>query len=760
MAILSREDLTNRAGIDPWALQAKIVVGDPAQVEGLAAAFYKAGGNMSQARADQQQSAKYREHGYTFAGTSPVDFDKEAASTVAPPENLQKIGKILDGVASDLSGAMKTANDEMATLGGELNKIEGRYSTFMQQIGHHLPPDDQEAEREALINEAVGKVKSHGSTIDSAIKKYEETIFGAQKSMSDLGYTPPPTLDDLYGDGAEYVHQLQQKARELADKLKNNHNIDGDWAKLAHQVAGDAAPFMNDPYFASAFYGDLGPQMTQMLPSLLYNSGSTTSAADLKTFSHMFGTAVSNQQDDPGMADVANSFLNTPKVSDVAWDRGAMVSNGNFPPDWLAKAARYNVLDDFAKNGEHGFDGMGYQGTPNGPYAADMGLSDNALALWTKDLGQNPTASREALATMGNGDPNNVTLPEDPSGAYQNNIHKLIEYGKSEPDVADAYGSAFAAASGANDEHDGAHSPEAAEFAKTLFEDMHDDAGEVQPIASDDFAKIGGSYVQEMAAGAAQGNDLHGSLPGQNPAFALSGEDTREFMKTFVGDAEATHTFDAAAGHEYHNAMLAAARADAGLPAADAHNLDHMARAYGTVAGAENSVTREVVGERDESAEHQNELIRNVLSAGVDLIPGEKVAEALAIKVPATVWDIAKHSTNMVLEQAYGATGDPRFDATTDASHAIAVTNAYEQLSVLHEAHYPGTDNIPANLIDPHTGQLLPAGKVLQDPNLRNSLHQYLGSVAQQHDPNHNSVYDTVNDSAGNYQGGFDTANG
>jgi hypothetical protein len=55
---------------------------------------------------------------------------------------------------------------------------------------------------------------------------------------------------------------------------------------------------------------------------------------------------------------------------------------------------------------------------------------------------------------------------------------------------------------------------------------------------------------------------------------------------------------------------------------------------------------------------------------------------------------------------------------------------------------------------------MLPAGKVLQDPQLRSSLHDYLGSLAQQHAPNANSIYDTVNNAAGNYQGGFDYANG
>ena len=117
---MSNADLAQRAGIDPWALHAKIAVGDPAQVESLAAAFYQAGGNMSEASADQQRSAGYRQQGYTAAGTSPIDFDAEAKSTAATPEHLQQIGKILDGVAGDLSGAMRTAESEIKALEGEI----------------------------------------------------------------------------------------------------------------------------------------------------------------------------------------------------------------------------------------------------------------------------------------------------------------------------------------------------------------------------------------------------------------------------------------------------------------------------------------------------------------------------------------------------------------------------------------------------------------------------------------------------------------
>jgi hypothetical protein len=777
VAILSDADLAARAGVDPWALHAKIAVADPAQVESLAGAFYKAGGNMAQAGVDQKQSAAYRTQGYTVSGASPIDVDAEAKSTATSPENLQQIGKILDSVAGDLSTAMSTAGGEVSALEQELAAIETRWTTFMQNIGHHLPLDDQQAERDGLIDEAVAKVKEHGHTIDAAIKKYEETIFGAQKSMSDLGYVPPATLDDLYGDGAEYVKQLQQQARAEADKLKNNHTLDENWAKDAHAVAGEVAPFMNDPYFASAFYGELGPQMTQLLPDLMYQSGSHTTAADIKTYSHMFGTAVSNAQDDPTMQSVADSFLNTPPEAATSWNRAAMMSNGDFPPDWLAKAARYNALDTFAAKGSEGF-GMGWQGTPNGPEAHDMGLSDDALALWTKDLGQSPAAAREALATMGNGNPDDVTIPSDPSAAYQSNIHKLMEYGKENDypgDVADAYGSAFAAASGANDEHDGAHSADAIAFTKALFNDMHQDGGLAQPNASQYMAKIGASYVQEMAAGNDQegtsitGIDANGHIAGDNAAFGIPPELAKEFMKTFAGNPDATKIFDAAAGQAAHHAMLAGAQQDRTLLAEgqSAYGFNDAAQAYGSVAGSENGAAIQVVGQQVEDEEHAAETMKGILSLGVDMIPAGKLAEdagGVFAKISDSVWDAMKHGTNMGLEHVYGAEpgSQQQLDNLNNASYQTAMVGDYERTSILREAGYPGTDAIPSDLLT-SDGQMINVATVMSDDHLRQEYYDFMhdGANAGQGTLGHGaSVYELAKNAAGRYDAAYQQAKG
>jgi hypothetical protein len=759
---ITPDDLAAQAGVNPWSLNKQLAVGDPAQVETLAASFYKAGGDMATSNADTAKAKTYVSEGYTVNGTTPIKFDQEASGTGNSAENLVKIGKLLDTIAGDLDTAAKKSAGEITALNTTIDGINGEYTTFMQGIGHHLPPEDQQSTRDGYIRQAVEAVQARAKTINTLLTTYEESVYGATKSLSDLGYDAPDALDDLSGSADAYIAQLQKQAKQDADKIKNNHTLDGGWAKDVHSV--DKNPYLDDPYYASAFYGELGPQLTEMLPTMLQASGSSTASADLKALSHLFGTAVSNSDDDPGMDAVKQSFLSTPKVSPQSWDRAAMVSSGNFPPDWLAQAARANALDPFAKDGAEGFNGMGFDGGPSGSFPYDVGVPTNVVAAWTQALGHNPQASREALATMGSSS-SDVTLPPDPSGAYQTNIHKLIEYGKQvgyPGDVDRAYGSAFEAASGADDETDGAHSAAASTFAKALFNDLGKDSGEVSPVTAENFAKIGGSYTQEMAAGAGSEGDStldqipeNSRFPGQHPSFAIPQELTEGYMKSFVGDEHATHTFDDLAGTQLHNAQLAAAQADKGLPAADADTLNHVSNAYGTVAGTENSVTREVVGERDESTEHDKELIRGILSAGVDLIPGEKVAE----KIPGTVWDVAKHMTNMGLERVYGETADPRFNALNDTSNTLAITGSYQQAAVLQEAGYPGTEHIPAELIDPKTHHMVSAGAMLNDPKLRAAFGDYMEHAGRDRNGDHTSVYDMTQNSAGNYQLGFDVAN-
>ena len=192
----SQAELVAKAGIDPWGLRDKLAAGDPAQIETLAAAFYKAGGDMDQSNQAQHQAQTYVGEGYTVNGKSPLDFEAEARATKQTPAHLNQIGKILTTIASDLDNQTHRAKGEVTTLEGTIRTVEGKWTTFVQQTGHGLPPDDREAVRQSYLTEAVNAVKASGGRVDTIVVDYEVGLIDHLKSLSDLGYVLPDALDE------------------------------------------------------------------------------------------------------------------------------------------------------------------------------------------------------------------------------------------------------------------------------------------------------------------------------------------------------------------------------------------------------------------------------------------------------------------------------------------------------------------------------------------------------------------------------------
>jgi hypothetical protein len=192
----TRADLVARAGVDPWGLRDKLAAGDPAQIETLAAAFYKAGGDMGQSNAAQSQAQRYVAEGYTVNGSSPVDFDEQARATRQSPEHLNAIAKILTTVAGDLDDKTDQAQVAVTGLETKLASIEGEWSSFMQGIGHHLPQEDRDAVRTGYENEAVAVVKASGVSVNGFITDYEVGLIGHLKGLADLGYVLPAAIDE------------------------------------------------------------------------------------------------------------------------------------------------------------------------------------------------------------------------------------------------------------------------------------------------------------------------------------------------------------------------------------------------------------------------------------------------------------------------------------------------------------------------------------------------------------------------------------
>ncbi|WP_203973785.1 DUF6571 family protein [Planotetraspora silvatica] len=389
--------------------------------------------------------------------------------------------------------------------------------------------------------------------------------------------------------------EAQRLGRQLASDYLGisdsffNPDRDEDYRTIVYRLV----EHLHDPEFTAAFFAALGPQGTLDLPMVL-RENLFALAEDatlgpprpddlwLRTVSLAFGTAVTGGSHVPGFAQVKNAILTPP--SQDWFGASLLLSSGAFPPEWLAEAVVARGLDD--------------------PRHVNAG--------YLYALGNNPAAARLAVATVTGGDPAKLrdfltALNKSAAGMYQ-------EAGR-----GDAFGRMLAAASGAYDEKDGAHSREAAFFAYTVMTTLGRlEVGEEVRVH---LAEIAGAYATEITEGAylEDGNRMLPSsfqpvdsmVPGLRPAFRLSPEDTYRFIATFANTPDNRRPFDEAMG------ALTQRLVDEGVPvmlkSRDGAELEAAFAALGNVSGLELAAEEKFAQAADQAAEE----LHDDLSFGV-----------------------------------------------------------------------------------------------------------------------------------------------
>ncbi|OIK01213.1 hypothetical protein BIV23_26090 [Streptomyces monashensis] len=228
--------------------------------------------------------------------------------------------------------------------------------------------------------------------------------------------------------------QARKDGKDLADRM-NKIDGTGDSAEQYHEIAQQLAAHKDDPDYCSAFYAAISPNIAQNLPTFLSSTGSSTAGEDLKAYSQALGSACSDGYPAPGFDKVKKLYLTPPPKGDnaLAWNRGAMLQYGQFPADFLSRAARVNVLDSFAKDHDQNLSLISQNSA--------LGLPSNTMTLYLNALGTNGDATRDALAHMG-GTGSGTDL--------QGNLKSLIAYANQshDPDMTNALKSALTAGSG------------------------------------------------------------------------------------------------------------------------------------------------------------------------------------------------------------------------------------------------------------------------------------------------------------------------
>ena len=348
--------------------------------------------------------------------------------------------------------------------------------------------------------------------------------------------------------------QASAKGAALAQKILDHNRTDSDFIKLTDDALDQLKLYQGDPDVLSGFYAKLGPQMTQLMPSLLEGSGAQDTT-QLQKLSQTFALAFNDPDPPQGFTDVTELFKTSTghEPDPTNWDRLAMLQWGHFPPDFVADVVRANGLQKFADGDDENVD---WRGRMNGA----LGLDGDVRTLIFGALKDNPEGTRDAF--------NGLDLDHVVDATYAE--------GSFDFELQQNFIAAMKAGAGVDDETMGDHSDAASRFAFDFIRASASNKGVPDLwVTKEGLASIAASYAPEFVAGSnakdAYGRDSgfarppHFDVPpGIDPAFYLNPEDIYKFLHGF-GDQDERfdppHDYSAALRRRGERALQHLARA-------------------------------------------------------------------------------------------------------------------------------------------------------------------------------------------------------
>ncbi|WP_433418805.1 DUF6571 family protein [Microtetraspora malaysiensis] len=537
----------------------------------------------------------------------------------------------------------------------------------------------------------------------------------------------------------------QRQGKALAERFANTFAGDWGWpggkyndGELADLVA-ELAAHRNDADFTAAFFAALGAEKTLAIPAKL-RSGMKDPKDAIDTVSHAFGTAVRHGAHVPGFAEVRYEIVTgknpgllfqtqsfhtghgSAAASDFAELRdsggvasatgnqalGDLLRAGEFPAAWLSAVVSQHALSSKSTVNGEGLAGYLYA-LGNNPKAARM-----AISTATKEYG----SLSEALRRL------NERAKVNQSYDWQADLQEK------ENSRADAFGRMLAAASGAYDEKDGAHSKEAAQLAFNLMTTLP--SLKIADPTRVHLAEIAGSYATEIVEGANLGDanrtqdsafgNVKTIIVGLKPTFRLSPKDTYEFVKTFADSQENIKPFEEGMGNLAGKLINMAAAKDHGK---GADNLERTMRAMGYVAGLQFAVESEVQGKLD--AIDQQRIKADLFAAGLSLGVGGLAVPTMGGQV---LWLGLSTVAPLALESAL-AIDKTRLEALDDKARSASLSLEGWMVNTLmvhsFKAKIPLTDaRFSHPPITDSKGNLLPFEDIAKDRGALKNFNNWL----------------------------------
>lgn len=463
----------------------------------------------------------------------------------------------------------------------------------------------------------------------------------------------------------------------------------------------------DDPEFTAAFFAGLGLERTLDLGRRLRAALGEDADAAIDTVSRAFGTAIRSGAGVRAFTEMRERLAAGPlraKGGGVRHGLGDLLRAGEFPPGWLAAVAHRHAL------------------------APESNVSGEDLAGYLYALGNNPAAARAAIAAATRDVPLETFLRRlndrvavRSRYAYQEHL-QLKENSR-----ADAFGRMLAAAAGAYDERDGAHSEEAARLAFDLIRTLPKlDIAEPTRVH---LAEIAGAYATEITEGAnlSDANRTRPSafgkvttvVPGLNPAFRLSPADTFAFVTTFATSPATIKPFEKAMGELADRLVRAAAGGGRGI-----EPLERVMRALGHVSGLQYAAERLVQGARD--AEDEARRKRQAFLLGLALGVG-----GIAVPLEGQVLWLALSTGAPLAFDKLTEVDKTRVQALDDKVRLAALARGHWLVNALIDSGF--TPTVPAT--DPRfarppitgpDGRLLPFDRIAKDKEALRNLNNWL----------------------------------
>jgi hypothetical protein len=613
--------------------------------------------------------------------------------------------------------ARTVLDEEIPAILAELSKVDSDRSRMLRcrDVANWVDQEVPNLRRREQLIKAAAALPAWMPGGAQGLRPFDESRFvsaeEARKQGADLARRISATRPGDLGFDLKYTDdEYTAFAKELADRR-------------------------HDPDFTAAFFAELGVEGSLRLGRRFRDAMHNADKA-IDTISEAFGTAVRSGDGLRAFAEIKRQITAGPIMTERGgvWVRmaglGDLLRAGDFPSDWLAGVVtRHALAPDSNENGEQ-------------------------LAGFLHALGNDPVAARAAIAAA-----TRDTSLEDFLSRLNKRVEVMSSYAyqkdlqAKENSRADAFGRMLAAAAGAYNEKDGAHSPEAAKLAFDLIKTLP--RLDIQEPTRIHLAEIAGAYATEFAA-SADINDpdslkpssfgpFDGNLPGAQPAFRLSLTDTYTFVKTFADTDQNMKPFEKAMGELTQRLFAEAVRLDkeaianppgGGLQPETA--TEQVFRRLGNVAGIQIAAQKVIRGTQDIENEARAEAFKNVFGKAVDVAAfGIPLAEWGADGL----WQVLVWAGNDTLNAV--AKPDKHLPAVNERDQTLTRASLYQVANGLLTHGYTAKDG-PVHFIPPTdplitdgNGRLRPFAEIEKDPARMNAFLEWLktnGSVADQAD--------------------------